>query len=255
MAAMNDDEIKAYQARLKKSSVKISPKFLAIFAIVLGYFAYLGWTFSGKSGAASSPDVTATATATASGPPPPPTPRQLTQEALQSVADTYAPLDEASLPEAPIALAKGRKVVFVMKSMGFDPETARALRSPERSPVKVISLPGDFQPGTPPALAVTPSEVGVVVLERETMIKVGTYTGGKEPAMGVKTEMVAILVPEKKRIAAFEHMVNPPSVATRYGTGQKSLLIPHTTATDEGWMGKAATALYEGRAPETTASY
>jgi hypothetical protein len=253
MASPDDDEVKAYQARLKRSSVKVSPKFLVIFGIVLGYFAYLGWLFAGKSSPTSSPD--ATATATASGPPPPPTPRELTQEALQSVADTYAPLDEASLPEAPIALAKGRKVVFVMKSMGFDPETARLLRSPERSPVKIISLPGDFQPGTPPALAVTPSEVGVVVLERETMLKVGTYTGGKEPAMGTKTEMVAILVPEKKRIAEFEHMRNPPSLATRYGTGEKSLLVPHASSTDEGWMGKAATALYEGRAPETTASY
>ena len=33
----------------------------------------------------------------------------------------------------------------------------------------------------------------------------------------------------------------------------KSLLIPHDTPIDEGWRGKAATALYEGRAPETTA--
>lgn len=255
MASPDDDEVKAYQARLKRSSVKVSPKFLAIFGIVLAYFAYLGWIFAEKGATTSSQDATETATATASAPPPPPTPSQLTQEALQSVADTYAPLDEDSLPEAPIELAKGRKVVFVMQSMGFDPETARALRSPERLPVKIISLPGDFQPGTHPALAVTPSEVGVVVLERQTMIKVGTYTGGKEPALAMKREMVAILVPEKKRIAAFEHMRNPPSVATRYGTGEKSLLIPHETSTDEGWRSKAATALYEGRAPETTASY
>ncbi|MEO5727415.1 MAG: hypothetical protein ABI134_34030, partial [Byssovorax sp.] len=140
MAPPDDEEIKAYQARLKKPALKVSPKFLVVFAMVLAYFAYLGWTFSGKNPLASSkPD--AESAVTASGPPAPPTPRELTQRALQSVADTYAPLDETALPEAPIALSKGRKVVFVRQSQGFDPETARLLRTPERSPVKIILLP------------------------------------------------------------------------------------------------------------------
>lgn len=77
-------------------------------------------------------------------------------KALQGVADTYAPLDETSLPEAPIALALGRKVVFVGQSLGFDPETAKKLSSKPLTPVKVILLPRDFVPGTPPELATSP---------------------------------------------------------------------------------------------------
>jgi hypothetical protein len=94
-----------------------------------------------------------------------------------------------------------------------------------------------------------------VVLERETMEKVGTYTGGKEPAIEVTKEMVAILVPEKKRVAAFKHTVKPKGTATRLGRGENSVLVGDISNFDEGWMSKAASALHEGRAPESTTAY
>ena len=244
-----DDEIKAYQARLKKPALKISPQIVGIFAVVIGTFAVIGWRFSRGdlevSSSSSGPPA----------PPAPPTPKELTQRALQGVADTYAALDETSLPEAPIALAKGRKVVFVRQSLGFDPETARLLSSPERTPTKTVELPRDFQPGTPPELALDPKEVGVVVLARETMTKVGTYTGGKEPAIETTNDLVVILVPEKKRVAAFRHTLKPKLTATRMGQGKSSVLVGNLSDDDGSWMAKAASALYEGRAPESTTAY
>lgn len=64
MASPDDDEIKACQARLKKPALKVSPKFLVVFGIVLAYFAYLGWTFSGKgSPAPAKPDAEPAVTA------------------------------------------------------------------------------------------------------------------------------------------------------------------------------------------------
>ena len=87
------------------------------------------------------------------------------------------------------------------------------------------------------------------------MEKVGTYTGGKEPAIEVTKEMVAILVPEKKRVATFKHTVKPKGTATRLGRGEKSVLVGDIANFDEGWMRKAASALYEGRAPESTTAY
>jgi hypothetical protein len=244
-----DDEIRAYQARLKKPALKVSPQILGIFAVVIGTFAVIGWKFSRGNTEVSSSSSGPPA------PPAPPTPRELTQRALEGVADTYAGLDETSLPEAPIALAKGRKVVFVRQSLGFDPETARLLSSPVRTPTKTVELPRDFQPGTPPELAVDPGEVGVVVLARETMTRVGTYTGGNEPAIEVTNDLVAILVPEKKRIAAFKHTLKPKMTATRLGQGKSSVLVGALPGDDEGWMGKAAAELHEGRAPESTTTY
>jgi hypothetical protein len=255
MAAPNeDDEIKAYRASLKKPTFTGSPRLLAIFGGVLAFMLLLGWTFSwrGSDEAAPAPTV---ASAAPPEPPAPPGPRELTMAALQSVADAYAPLDTAELPKAPIALARGRKVVFVIQSLGFDPDTARLLRSPERSPTKIVNLPRGFQPGKSAELALEAKEVGVVVLMRETIAKVGEYTGGKEPALETTNEMVAVLVPEKKRVAVFLHTQKPKSTATRLGHGKDSVLVGNLPSDDESWMDEAAAALYAGKEPESTTGY
>jgi hypothetical protein len=169
--------------------------------------------------------------------------------ALQSVADTYAPMEGSSLAEASLDLAKGRKVVFVKQSLAFDPETARLLGRSPRAPAAVVMLPTGFEPGAAGPFATVPKDAGVVVLVRETMRNVGTYTGGNEPAFEVEYEAVALLVPEAKRIASFAHVIRPQSSATRYGTGQHSVLVGGLTHDDGSWMEKAAVALHDGRAP------
>lgn len=171
---------------------------------------------------------------------------------MQSIADAYAPLDTAALPKAPIELAKGRKVMFVIQSLGFDPETARLMRSPERSPTKIVNLPHGFAQGKVPEPANEAKEVGVVVLVRDTIAKVGEYSGGKEPALETTSEMVAVLVPEKKRVAVFLHTRKPKSTATRLGRGKDSVLAGNLPDDDESWMNEAAAALYGGKAPEST---
>jgi hypothetical protein len=250
----DDDELKAYRASLKTPSLTVQPRLVAIFGGVIAFILLLGWTFSWKSDPPDPPKVTVASAAPseAPAPPPPPTPRELTMEALQGVAGTYAPLEGTALPEAAVKLAKGRKVLFVLQSLGFDPETARLMRSPERMPTKIPALPRGFELGKLPELAVAASEVGVVVLMRQTDSKVGTYTGGKEAALETTMELVAILVPEKKRIAAFKHVLHPKGIATRVGSGDKSVLLGTEREEDESWMNKAALDLYEGRAPEST---
>ena len=169
--------------------------------------------------------------------------------ALQSVADTYAPMDATSVEGAPVALARGRKVTFVQQSRGFDPDTARLLNTSARSPMKVVMLPEGFEPGAAGALAVDPKDAGVVVLVNETMNRVGTYTGGKEPAIELEYEAFALLVPEAKRIARFFHVAAAPPTATRLGTGKDSVLVGGLTHDDGAWMRDAAAALQDGRAP------
>jgi hypothetical protein len=255
MASPNDeDEIKAYRASLKKPTFTGSPRLLAIFGGALAFMVFLGWTLSWRS-TDEAPPAKAVATVASAAPPEPPAPptaRELTMAALQSIADAYAPLDTAALPKAPIELAKGRKVVFVIQSLGFDPETARLMHSSERSPTKIVNLPRGFEPGKSAELALEAKDVGLVVLMRETIAKVGEYSGGKEPAMATTNEMVAVLVPEKKRVAVFLHVQKPKSTATRLGQGKGSILIGNLPDDDEGWMNSAAADLYNGRAPDTT---
>jgi hypothetical protein len=255
MASPNDDdEIKAYRASLKKPTFTGSPRLLAIFGGVLAFVVFLGWTFSWRS-TDEAPPAPTVASAAPPEPPAPPTQRELTMTALQSIADAYAPIDTAALPKAPIALAKGRKVVFVIQSLGFDPETARLMHASERSPTKIVDLPHGFEPGKSAELALEAKDVGVVVLMRETIAKVGEYSGGKEPALETTNEMVAVLVPEKKRVAVFLHTRKPKSTATRFGQGKDSVLLGNLPDDDSSWMNEAAAALYGGKEPESTTGY
>jgi len=243
MSAPEDPEIEAYRARLKqRSPIRVSPFLVMMIAaplVGIGGAAYIAWRENERANPAP----------VASSPPAPPTPESLLKTALQKVATTYAPLEADSLEEGSVELARGRKVCFVEQSLAFDPETARLLDSPLRSKTANVMLPDGFDPGIAGALATQPGDVGVVVLVRETMRRVGTYTGGNEPAMEVQYDAVALLVPEAKRIARFSHLVVAPTTATRMGTGKGSFLVGGLTHDDGAWMRDAAAALHDGRAP------
>jgi hypothetical protein len=240
VTAPEDPEIEAYRRRLKqRSPIRVSPFLVMMIAaplVGIGGAAYVAWRANERANPAPSP-------------PAPPTPESLLKTALQSVATTYAPLEADSLEEASVELARGRKVCFVQQSRAFDPETARLLGSPLRSKTSNVMLPDGFDPGIAGAFATQPNDVGVVVLVRETMRRVGTYTGGNEPAMETQYDAVAVLVPEAKRLARFSHLALPPTTATRMGTGKDSFLVGGLTHDDGAWMRDAATALHDGRAP------
>ena len=248
MSPPEDPDVEAYRARLKRGTpIRVSPKLvLAIAAPLAGVALFAFGAWQARREADLPPPSLPSAP---SSPPAPPTPGSLVMKALQTVADTYAPMDGSSLEEASVNLARGRKVTFVKQSLAFDPETARLLEHPIHSNTAVVMLPTGFDPGAAGPFATVPEEAGVVVLVHETMRNVGTYTGGKEPAFEIEYEAVALLVPEAKRIASFRHLAGPPSSATRYGTGQHSVLVGGLTQDDGSWMEKAAVALRDGRAP------
>lgn len=238
-----DDEIAAYQARLKKTSFRlssISPKLVLALAMPVILIATCIITYR-----MDHPDEAAQASPSAV-PPRPPTEGEVAAKALQKVADDYAPLDPATLEAGDIALARGRKVAFVEQSMDLDPEAARLLGSNTRMTRRLVTLPDGFVAANAGPFATKPEETGVVVLLRVRMLQAGAYSGGGEPAYDLDYSGEAILVPERKHVAKIHHHVSAPPTATRLSGG---ILVGAFAHDDGAWMRDAAVALNAGHAP------
>ncbi len=233
-----DDDIAAYQARLKKTSFRLSPVLVLSMAIPVAVIATLVIQY--RMNQPAEVDTAASAT------PPPPTEAELAARPLQPIADEYAAIDPQTLPAGDLALAKGRKVVFVEQSLDLDPSMARVLGSGPRMARKRVFLPEGFTGASAGPFARSPGEAGIVVLLRTAMHQTGTYTGGNEPAIDLDYSGEAILVPERSHVAKIHHHVSAPPTATRFGGG---LLVGDQTRDDGAWLRDVATALADGRAP------
>ncbi len=235
-----DDELAAYRARLKKTSFRPSGTLVLAFlmpVLAIGtFFVYRHFN-----------DPDASETSAGSLPPRPPTEAELTARALQSVADTWAPVEPSTLEAGEVADAKGRKVLFVEQSMDLDPHSAALLQTPRRLERHAVRLPDDLSAASSGPFATKPAEVGVVVLLRARMIESGTYSGGSEPAHDIEYDGEAILVPERKHVAQVHHLVPAPATAMRLGSGT---LVGGISHDDGAWLGDVATALADGRAPQ-----
>ena len=140
---------------------------------------------------------------------------------LEGTINMYAALDPATLPDAPIELSRGRRVLGVETLWKIeDPEARRILEISEAGEKRSgLFLPGDFEKNEGVAsLAYKPEDIGTVVLVRSSEVPVGTYEGkgsGKDDKPGPKGfetdySFVAIVVPERKVVARWTRSVLPP---------------------------------------------
>jgi hypothetical protein len=141
---------------------------------------------------------------------------------LKALVTTYAAIDPGTLPDGPIELSRGRRVLGIETVWQVaEPKLRRKLQIPEEglrrdaffAPESSAKLEGA------PSIALRPEDVGTVVLVASVTGAVGVYKDNRSanadrpnelPAIATVYSFIAFVVPERKVVARWVLRVQPP---------------------------------------------
>jgi hypothetical protein len=140
---------------------------------------------------------------------------------IESSIKTYAELDTTALPEGPIELTTGRRVLSIdtLWKIADEDFRIRLKVPPEGEKRRSLFEPEGWDASEAAGVvALKDEDVGIVVLVSSTVMKVGTYKNERHdakykdlPGLGALYSFVAVAVPERKVVARWRHFVEPPS--------------------------------------------